>query len=146
LNNPEEIKKFILKIIFLTGAGILVVIILWSVATETLVPLYNSKKYEELFYNMFGIPVLLIGVGIFVYGGWVFVRDTRNLFDNNIQLSVNVDKIKNKALPKKEVKKARSENMELLFSTWKKGAFWLLAGAIVIIVGGLITNLNKILN
>lgn len=146
MNNPEEIKKFILKTFAITGIGVLLVIILWSVATETLVPLYNSKMHSELIYNMFGIPVLLIGVGIFVYGGWVFVRDTRNLFDNNIQLSVNVDKIKNKALPKKEVRKARSENTGLLFSTWKKSAFWLLVGAIVIIVGGLITNLNKILN
>ncbi|MFA5405074.1 MAG: hypothetical protein WC358_09080, partial [Ignavibacteria bacterium] len=70
VNKPEEERKVIFKIAILAGASILLAVILWSVVTETLFPLYNNKDYEELIYNSIGIPIILLGTGIFVYGGW----------------------------------------------------------------------------
>lgn len=141
MNNPEEDRRKILKYAFLAACGVLLIFILWSVATETLIPLYNSKKFDELIYNIIGIPLILLGTGIFVYGGWVFVWDTSKLFGNNPQIGINLDIIRDKTKPKEEIIKARSENSKLLFSTWKKGALRLLIGALFIIAGGIIINM-----
>jgi hypothetical protein len=139
LNNP------VFKILIFTVIAVLFILILWSVATETLVPLYNSKNYGELIYNMFGIPVLLFGVAIFAYGAWFFTIDTAKLLNNNLQIAENVDIIRKKSLPKDKIKAARKENLNLLFSTQKKGAVRLLIGALFIIAGILILNLKRIL-
>jgi hypothetical protein len=141
LNEIE--KRQIFKYAFFSACAVLLVIILWSVVTETLIPLCRGKHYDEFTYNIFGIPLIIIGVGLFAYGGWVFVRDTHNLFDNNFQLAENLDIIRNKTQPKEKIKTARNKNTKLLCLTWKKGAFWLLIGAIFIIAGGLMLNLKK---
>ncbi len=143
--NFDGLRNPIFKIMVFSVIAVLIVLVLWSVATETLVPLYNSKNYGELIYNMFGIPVLLLGVAIFGYGCWVFTIDTAKLLNNNLQIAENVDIIRKKTLPKEEIKAARKENISLLLSTWKKGAVWLLVGAIIITAGILILNLKRIL-
>jgi hypothetical protein len=145
VNNPEENKRRIFKYAFFSACVVLLVIILWSVVTETLIPLYRSKHYDEFIYNIFGIPLIIVGVGLFAYGGWIFVRDTHNLFDYNLQIARDWETIRDKTQPKENVRIARSENTRILFSTWKKGAFWLLIGAIFIIAGGLMINLKKMI-
>jgi len=144
MKNTEDVRQSIFKIIVFAVIVVLIIIVLWSVVTETLLPLYKNREYNELIYNLFGIPIILLGTGIFVYGGWVFYRDTRNIFDNP-QLTSNIDIIRDKTAPKENIKTARSENTRLLFSTWKKGAFRLLIGAVLITAGGLITNLKNII-
>jgi hypothetical protein len=145
MKDSEEVKNMTIKIIVFFVITVLLTLILWSVATETLIPLFQSKKYDEFVYNIVGIPVLLIGVGIFAYGGWIFARDTSRLMNDNIQLAENVDIIKDKTQPKDKREIARSKNTRLLFTTWKKGGFRLFIGAIFIIGGGLIVNLKKII-
>lgn len=145
MKNPEEeARKKISTFIFFSACVVVLAIVLWSVVTETLLPLYRNKEYGEFIYNLFGIPVILIGTGIFAYGGRIFVRDTMEIFDNP-KLTNNIDVIRNKALTKEKIKIARSENTRMLFSTWKKGFYWLLIGAVLITAGGLITNLKKII-
>jgi hypothetical protein len=141
----QEANNTVLKIIVTVCIVVFLIVILWSVVTETLLPLYRNKEFGELIYNIVGIPVLLIGVGIFAYGGWIFARDTSRLMNDNIQLAENVDIIKDKTQPKNKRKTARNENTRILFTTWKKGAFWLLIGAIFIIGGGLVINLKEII-
>ena len=143
--NLDRVNSPVFKIIVFSVIAVLVVLVLWSVAVETLVPLYNSEKFDELVYNMFGIPVLLLGVAIFGYGAWIFTIDTARLLNNNLQIAENVDIIRKKTLPKDEIKSARKENISLLLSTWKKGAVRLFIGVLVIIAGGLILNIKRIL-
>jgi hypothetical protein len=142
--SDEETKRKIFKFAFFSACVVLLIIILWSVVTDTLLPLYRSKEYGELIYNIIGIPLILIGTGIFVYGGWVFYRDTRNIFDNP-RLTNNIDIIREKTASNEKIKTARSENTRMLFSTWKKGAFWLLIGALLITAGGIIINMKKLI-
>ena len=145
MKNPEEeARKKISTYIFFLACAVVLVFVLWSVVTETLLPLYRSKEYDELIYNLFGIPIILAGTGIFAYGGMIFVRDTREIFDNPKLIS-NIDIIRDKTLPKEKIKTSRSENTKMLFSTWKKGVYWLLIGAALITAGGLIINLKKII-
>lgn len=146
MKNPEEeARKKISTYIFFSACVVVLAFVLWSVVTETLIPLYKNKEYNELIYNLFGIPVILIGTGIFAYGGRIFFGDTKELFDNP-QLINNIEIIRNKALPKEKIKIVRSENTKMLFSTWKKGFYRLLIGALLIIAGGLIINLKKIID
>ncbi len=140
----QKRKTVLIKVIVFTGFGVLLAIILWSVVTETLLPLYNSRQYEELAYNAVGIPIILLGTGIFVYGGWIFYRDSRELFENP-KLTSNTDLIRDKKAPKEKIKTARKENTRMLFSAWKKGFMWLLIGALVIAAGGITINLKKII-
>ena len=140
----EERKTLLIKVIVFTGFGVLLAIILWSAVTETLLPLYNSKLYDELIYNVIGIPVILLGTGIFIYGGWIFYRDSRELFENP-KLTSNADLIRNRNAPKEKKKTARKENTRMLFSAWRKGFMWLLTGALVIGAGGVTINLKKII-
>lgn len=139
----EKRKTVLIKTIVFTGFGVLLVIILWSVATETILPLYNSKQYDELVYNAAGIPIILLGTGIFVYGGWIFYRDSSKLFENP-KLTSNADLIRDRKAPKEKIKTARKENTKMLFSAWKRGFIWLLIGALVIAAGGITINLKKI--
>lgn len=139
----EERKTLLIKVIVFAGFGVLLAIILWSAVTETLLPLYNSKLYDELIYNVIGIPVILLGTGIFIYGGWIFYRDSRELFENP-KLTSNAVLIRDRNAPKEKIKTARKENTRMLFSAWRKGFIWLLTGALVIAAGGITINLKKI--
>jgi hypothetical protein len=143
MSRDKEKNPFSNYFVFL-GLGILLVIILWSVVTETLIPFYRNGDYEEFWYNISGIPLLLIGTGIFAYGGWLFYRDTRELFLSPRILD-NVDIIRGKTACPAEIKKAKTENRNMLFSAWRKGSVKLLIGALLIVCGGIIINLKKIL-
>lgn len=126
------------------GLGFLLFIILKSAILETLVPFYRNGEYDEFAYNLIGIPILLSGTGIFVYGGWLFYNDTRSIMDDDKLLN-NVETIKNKSALKEDRKRARIENTKVLFATWKRGSIKLLIGALIIICGGIIINLKKII-
>ena len=63
------------------AVGLLIVIafasaILWSIWSETLLPLMRKGDLRGLSLNMTGIPLILLGVGLLVYGGIQFVNRT----------------------------------------------------------------------
>jgi len=141
----EENKNSIFKFAFLSACGVLLIYILWSVVTETLIPLYNAKTYDEFIYNLFGVPLTLFGTCVFAYGGWVFVRDTARELLQNDKISGNLEIIKNKENQSDIIKAAKIENSKFLLKTWKKGSLFMLFGALTVSVGGLLINLKKIL-
>jgi hypothetical protein len=144
LEDPEENRKKIIRYAFLSACVVVTAVILWSFITETLFPLYKSGQQDEFLYNIIGFPIILIGTGIFVYGGIVFYRDTKNLFENP-ELFLNIETIRNKTAPKESVKSARMANTKMLFTAWKKGFFRLMVGAVLIALGGITINLKKII-
>lgn len=145
MNQSEENKNRIFKYAFFAACGVLLVYILWSVAFETLIPLYREKAYDEFTYNLFGIPAIILGTGLFAYGGFLFVRDTLKELAQNEKIADNLDIIKNKTNSPEKIRAARSENTKFLLVAWKKGSFLLFIGAAAIIAGGIIINLKKIL-
>lgn len=52
--------------------------ILWSMWVDTLQPVIRTGDTRALILHMIGLPVILLGAGIFVYGGLLFVRRTFN--------------------------------------------------------------------
>ena len=142
--SPEKKQLPIFQYLAFLGLGVLLFIILKSAILETLVPLYRNGEYEEFAYNLIGIPILLIGTGIFAYGGWLFYNDTSSIMRNDILLN-NVETIRDKSALKEDRKKARIQNTKALLWTWRRGSVRLLIGALIIICGGIIINLKKIL-
>ncbi len=142
--STDKENKFINKYFVFLFFSILLLIILWSVVNETLLPLYRNKEYDEFLYNVFGIPIILLGISIFAKGGLIICRNTIKLFDDP-QLFNNYEIIRDKMAIKEDIKMARTENTKMLFSTWRKGSFLLLIGSLLIICGGLIINLKKII-
>lgn len=123
---------------------ILLFIIVRSALMETLIPFYRNGEYEEFAYNLVGIIILLIGTGIFGYGGWLILINTSVLIKDE-RIFNNIEIIRNKTLVKEDRKRARIENTKMLFSAWRKGAIKLLIGGLIILCGGIIINLKKII-
>jgi hypothetical protein len=118
---------------------------MWSVATETLIPLYTKKEYDEFIYNLTGIPLIILGTVFFSYGGFVFVRDTLKELAQNEKIALNLEIIRSKTFPDEKIRTARSENTRFLLKVWKKGSLFMLCGALSISAGGILINLKKIL-
>lgn len=124
------------------GIGIAVLFvgsILWSIIFETMLPLWRAGEWLSIVYHLVGIPIILAGTGCFVYGGFVFVRDTFGAMGDESM-------IENRALihrkPSKEaVRHAQRENLKALLRAWWPGTKWLAAGFGLIAVGGFLINL-----
>jgi len=127
------------KVIGILALAAFVGSILWSMWVDTLRPLIREGDSQAVFFNLVGLPLILIGVGIFVYGGYVFVRDTFGSFGNE-NLLQNVAVIRTKP-SRKEVTAAQWQNMRFLWQAWKPGLAWLALGFLIIAVGGFLINL-----
>ncbi len=138
-------KKFFKEYFLYIISGILLTSgIFYSVITETLIPLYNQGKTTELIYNLIGIPVILTGTGLFVYGGIIFVIDTFKLFTQE-KMITNIENIRNKNVDEYIKSESRKENFKMLLSTWKRGGKFLGIGGLLIFAGGILINLTEII-
>jgi len=126
-------------------AGILLTAgIFYSAITETLIPLLDEGRTTEFIYNIIGIPVIITGTSLFVYGGIIFVIDTFKLFGQE-KMITNIENIRNKTAGKKIKSESRKENIKMLLLAWRRGGKFLGIGALLIICGGITINLNEIL-
>ncbi|MCX6034034.1 MAG: hypothetical protein NTV38_03515 [Chloroflexi bacterium] len=114
--------------------------IVWSFWFETLQPLIRAGDRRTATFNLIGFPILLTGMIIFVYGGWIFVLDTLRLFSGDKAFVRSVEIVREKS-PGKDVKSARLENVRTLWRTWQRGLRWLGFGAGVFVIGGIIINM-----
>jgi uncharacterized membrane protein YidH (DUF202 family) len=66
------------KLTLLFFAFLFTVFMAWSVLYETLLPLFRSGDMAAFNRNLVGIPLIFIGVGLFCYSAFRFLRDTLN--------------------------------------------------------------------
>jgi len=128
--------KLGLKIVLAVFVGL----VLWSMLTETLMPLYRAGRTTELILNLAGIPVILLGTAVFVYGGFVFVRDTFQVWASP-ELAASYAQMKTDPRRRSE---AASRNRGILFRAWKPGLVRLAIGFLLIAIGSVIINGLKI--
>lgn len=113
--------------------------ILWSMWVDTLRPLIQAGDPLAVLYNLIGLPLILIGTGIFVYGGYVFVRDTFSSYQDQSLLQ-NAAVIRAKP-SRQAVRAARWQTLRHFWRTWKPGLARLALGFILIALGGFLINL-----
>ena len=132
--DEDRIWKFI-------GIAALVVLIgsvLWSMWAETLYPLIEAGDSRAVVLHLIGLPLILVGVGIFVYGGFVFVIGTFGTFSDEKMIQSMVI-IRSKPSPK-EVAAARWQTLRFFWQAWKPGLARLALGFLILAVGGLLIN------
>ncbi|MCB8945946.1 MAG: hypothetical protein H6658_19545 [Ardenticatenaceae bacterium] len=124
------------------GTAVLVIFvgsILWSMWAETLYPLIRAGDWRSVVLHLVGLPLILVGVGMFVYGGYVFVRGTLGAYADE-QMVQSMLTIRSKS-PRKEVTAARWQTLRIFWQMWKRGLAWLGLGFLVLAVGSVVINL-----
>lgn len=110
--------------------------ILWSMWAETVRPLLIAGDTRGVVLHLVGLPLILAGTAVIVYGGIVFVRATFAAFGNET-LQQNA-----RAIRAKQASAAmRWQNAKILFRAWRPGTLWLLLGFALIAAGGFLINL-----
>lgn len=113
--------------------------ILWSMWVDTLQPLIRAGDTQALIFNLVGLPIILLGTGIFVYGGFRFVRATFHSMQEPGAVE-NIARIQEGSLPPDELQQARMENLRALWTAWKRPLAWLAFGFALIALGGFLIN------
>lgn len=124
----------------LIAAGTLFVgSILWSLWFDTLLPLWQAGDTRAVAFHAVGVPVIFIGLGVFVHGGWVFVRDTLRSFGDE-EFAARVEAVQEAGLGT-DLARARWRNFKHLLRAWWPGALRMAFGFALIALGGYLINL-----
>jgi len=132
-------KTRLLRVIGLIAAITITSAVLWSIWSETLLPLFREGDMRALWLNMIGIPLILLGVALLLYGGIKFVDRTAIA-------------MKDKTFHERAAFVRTDPRPEARWEVWKLnlrqlGRLWwppllLLALALgLIIIGGILTNM-----
>ena len=124
------------KYILWAAAAVFIGSILWSMWAETLLPLIRAGDTWGVWLHVVGLPLILLGTAVFVYGGLVFVRGTLGAFGNET-LQKNVQAIR----AKRATGQMRWQNAQILFRAWVPSLRWLGLGFLLIAAGGYLINL-----
>jgi hypothetical protein len=114
--------------------------ILWSMWVDTLLPLMRAGDTRALTFNLIGLPTILLGTGLIVYGGLLFVRSTFTSMAAP-QIVENIARIRAGVSAPHDLRRARIENLKALWNAWKRPLLWLASGFALIALGGLLINL-----
>lgn len=135
-SNDSGLGKWILAGIAVLFVGS----IIWSFIAETLMPLLAAGDAGAVGRNLVGFPIILLGTAIFVYGGYVFVRDTFRAMQEP-EMTTNVAQIRTGEASPERLRKARRQNLAMLLRSWKDGSLRMALGFALIAVGGWLINL-----
>ena len=103
---------------------------------DTVRPLVRTGDTQAIWLHVVGLPLILLGTAVIVYGGVIFVRDTFRAFTDETLLQ-NYASIK----AKQASGTMRWQNAKILFRSWVPGLRWLGLGFLCIAAGGFLINL-----
>lgn len=135
---PSTSDKLFRWLVWLLVIGF-VASILWSMWVDTLQPLIQSGDTRAVLFNMIGLPTILLGTGLIVYGGFLFVRSTFTAMSTPETVE-NIARIRAGDSMPEDLQRARFENLKALWSAWKFPLFWLVFGFGLIALGGFLIN------
>lgn len=137
-NQPSTTDKVFRWIVWLLVIGF-VASILWSMWVDTLQPLVKGGDARALLFNLIGLPAILLGTGLIVYGGFLFVRSTFTAMSAPETVE-NIARIRAGDSVPEDLRQARFENMKALWNAWKRPVFWFVLGFALIALGGFLIN------
>ncbi|WP_338688606.1 hypothetical protein [Haloferula helveola] len=126
---------------WIVGGGLVAAMVV-SFVVETILPLHRAGRTAEMLFNLVGFPIVLLGTGVFVWGGAVFVRDTFRVWGSP-EMVENLKRLKTD--PGADSRRsAGGRNRAILFEAWKPGLIRMGIGAVVIAIGSIVLNWLKI--
>ena len=116
-------------------AAVFVGSILWSMWVETLLPLIRAGDTRAVWLHVVGLPLILLGTAVIVYGGFIFIRDTLRAYGHEtVQENLAAVRANQATLA------MRWQNLKILFRAWVPGLRWLGLGFLLIAAGGFLIN------
>ncbi len=115
--------------------------ILWSILTETLLPLVRAGNTAGLIANLAGIPIILVGTGVIVWGGWRVVRDLFSMMASpEVKGNVQVIRQQRKPAGTDQRRAAQWANLRHWAAAMLPGSLRMFLGFVLIAIGGFIIN------
>lgn len=138
MKEPSTTDKIIRWVGWLVLTGF-IASILWSMWVDTLLPLVRAGDTRAVIFNLIGLPTILLGTGLVVYGGLLFVRSTFTSMAAP-QTVENIVRIRAGGSTPDDLRRARIENLKALWYAWKRPLLWLAFGFALIALGGYLIN------
>lgn len=129
-----------MRLAFGLAGGAFLLMVVGSMITETLLPLWRVGAYAELALNCLGLPIILAGTLTFVWGGWRFLVGTGSVTGGDVAFGERSIRLRDPETPTAEKRRLEGEQLGALWRAWKPGLAWLAAGFGLILVGSLIIN------
>lgn len=108
----------------------------WSLWSETLYPLIKQGDTAGLMAHLLGLPLLFLGLGLFVYGGFRIVRDMFTMMgDPEVRTRQQVIEGGNAAA---DIHQARWRNFTHWLRALSRGGVWMLGGFLLMWIGGVL--------
>jgi hypothetical protein len=126
------------KFIGIVALVIFVGSILWSMWVDTLRPLILAGDTRAVIFNIIGLPLILVGVALFAYGGYVFVKDTFRSFQDETMLQ-NMAIIRSQST-RQAIRAARLETLRIFWRVWKPGLARMGLGFLILMLGSFLIN------
>ncbi len=126
------------KILLALFASLILGAFLWSIVFETLLPLWRANDLQMFARNLIGIPLIFIGLGIFIWGALRFITATyTSMSTPEIRERT---KIIRSAAPAEARQQARKANFRALLHAWKPSLSLMLAGFALLAIAGRLIN------
>lgn len=132
------------KKIFWSFALFIVLVCFYSAATEEMIPMYNAGEYNRFWAHVIGVPLAVSGALIMAYGGALFVKQILFVMFKDPEVIKNMQYVQNyknlKIKHKKELNRARKNNLKFFFQYSKEPLMYLVFGFFLIALGGISIN------
>lgn len=118
------------KLFWLFIAFLFTIFMAWSVLYETLLPLWSAGDTIGFQRNLIGIPILFLGIGLFCYSAFRFLRDTFSATQNPDHNPARGKSNQSQKIPR----------LTPLIRAWLPSFFIFLASVALIAMGGNLTR------
>jgi len=115
--------------------------IIWSMGYETLLPLLRAEQWPALIANLVGLPLILIGTAVMLWGFWVFLRDVATLYSSAGWQQAQQGRA-NRQLSGDERNAAQRQAQSLALAHMRPGLLLLVGGIALIAIGGYVSRLG----
>ncbi len=119
-------------------AFLFVLFMAFSVVFESLLPLWRSGDRQMFARNLIGIPIIFLGVGLFVWSAILFLRDTFRAVNRPEKEGRNLSTENNQRGESSQF--PRAHNFRLLLSAWKPSAIFFILSVLLVAIGGRLIN------
>lgn len=120
----------------------LMFILSYSFYTETIHSVFINKHYLAGIIGTLAFIILILGVSIFAYGGYLFLLFTVKLFKENEKLMENIAALKSIDTSREMKNIIRKENFQLLIQTWKPTFIYFGLAVLLIVICGITINIS----